>query len=105
MPLMSSSVSVGSPTMKYSLQRRQPAAKAASMAENKSSSVTFLLMTSRSRWVPASGAKVRPPFFWPATSSAISTPKASRRWEGTLTRTPAPAQSAFTRVNISAIWE
>ena len=103
MPLMSSSVSVGSPTMKYSLQRRQPAVKAASMAANRSSSVT--LMTSRSRWVPASGANVRPPFFWPATSSAISTPKASRRWEGTLTRTPAPAQSAFTRERISAICE
>ena len=105
MPLMSSSVSVGRPIMKYSLQRRHPAANAASMAPNRSSSVTFLLMTSRRRCVPASGANVSPPFFCPATSPAMSTPNASRRCEGTEMRMPLPSQERFRRVRISAICE
>ncbi len=63
--------------MKYSLTRRQPASKAARVARSRSSSVTFLLMMSRMRWLPASGAKVRPPFFSPATAAAMST-KAAR---------------------------
>ena len=41
----------------------KPEAKAASTAENRFSSVTPLLITSRKRCVPASGAKVKPPFF------------------------------------------
>ena len=105
MPLMSSSVSVGRPIMKYSLQRRHPALNAASNAPNRSSSVTFLLMTSRRRCVPASGATVRPPFFWPATSSAMSTPHESRRCEGTEMRTPFPSQARLMRVRIEAICE
>ena len=91
--------------MKYSLQRRHPAEKAASRAEKKSSSVTFLLMTSRRRCVPASGANVSPPFFWPATSPAISTPNESRRCEGTEMRTPLPSQAWLSRARTSAIWE
>ena len=105
MPLMSSSVSVGRPIMKYSLQRRQPAPNAASTAPNRSSSVTCLLMTSRKRCVPASGANVKPPFFWPATRPAISTPKLSRRCEGTEMRTPLPWNCLFKRVRTSAICE
>ena len=91
--------------MKYSLTRRHPAANAASRAPNRSSSVTFLLMTSRRRCVPASGANVRPPFFWPATKPAMSTPNASRRCEGTDIRTPLPSHARLRRVRMSAIWE
>ena len=46
---------------------------------NYTSSVTPLLMTSRMRWLPASGANVKPPFFSPATCSAMFTPKESKR--------------------------
>ena len=57
---MSSDVSVGRPIMKYSFTVVQPPEKALSAVERISSSVRFLLITSRSRWVPSSGAKVRP---------------------------------------------
>ena len=46
--------------MKYSFTALYPPAKAVRQEASRSSWVTFLLMTSRSRWVPASGAKVRP---------------------------------------------
>ena len=46
--------------MKYSFTPVQPDSKASEQALSRSSSVTFLLITSRMRWVPASGAKVRP---------------------------------------------
>ena len=59
-PVTSSNVSVGKPIMKYSFTASQPAASASSAAENRSDSLTFLLITSRSRWVPASGVKVSP---------------------------------------------
>ncbi len=85
--------------------RRHPACMASRAAPSRSSSVTFLLMTSRRRCVPASGAKVRPPFLRPATNVAMSTPKESRRCEGMETRTPESAYSAFSRVRISRIWE
>ena len=60
MPSTSSSVSVGRPSMKYSFTDDQPPEKAVRQDWRMSSSVTFLLMASRRRWVPASGAKVRP---------------------------------------------
>ena len=53
-------VSVGSPIIKYSFTEVQPPAKALVQVRSTSSSVTFLLITSRIRWVPASGAKVSP---------------------------------------------
>ena len=56
----SSSVSVGSPHMKYSFTCRQPAAYAALTVRIKSSSDTILLMTLRIRSLPPSGANVRP---------------------------------------------
>ena len=62
-------------------------------------------MTSRMRWVPASGANVRPPFLRPATKAAISTPNESRRWDGTEMRTPSPSVARFRRSRISPIWE
>lgn len=46
--------------MKYSFTAVQPAPKASLTVRRISSSVRFLLMASRSRCVPASGAKVRP---------------------------------------------
>ena len=95
MPLMSSSVSVGRPIIKYSFMRSQPWENDALTAFMRSSSVTPLLMTSRMRCVPASGAKVRPPFFSPATSLAISTPKESRRSEGSDTEMPLPDRFAL----------
>ena len=47
-----------------------------------SSSVTFLLITSRSRWVPASGAKVRPLLRTFCSRSISSREKLSARREG-----------------------
>ena len=47
--------------------------------ESTSSSVTFLLMTSRRRWVPASAAKVRPLFLMRETFSINSFEKLSTR--------------------------
>src|SRR5258708_5942242 len=56
----SSSVSVGSPHMKYSLTCRHPLAYAVETVLIRSSSVTILLITLRIRSVPPSGAKVSP---------------------------------------------
>ena len=49
MPSMSSSVSVGRPIMKYSFTAFQPSENASVTARIKSSSVTPLFITSRSR--------------------------------------------------------
>ena len=49
MPMTSSSVSVGKPSMKYSFTALQPPSKAVRQDCNKSSSLTFLLMVSRIR--------------------------------------------------------
>lgn len=46
--------------MKYSFTLFQPPEKAVAQVERISSSVTFLLIASRRRCVPASGANVRP---------------------------------------------
>ena len=67
-----------------------------------SSSVTFLFMTSRRRWVPASGAKVSPVFLDAPTAAAMSTPKESSRWEGMLTFMPLAESSSFRPLSISA---
>ena len=99
---MSSSVSVGRPIMKYSFIRRQPLRNAFSAAVSMSFSVTFLLMTSRRRWLPASGANVRPPRLDPPTSAAISTPNESRRCDGMDTRTPVPRTSSLSVCRICA---
>ena len=56
----SSSVSVGSPTMKYSLTCLHPYSRSFWTCSMISSSVMPLLMTSRRRWLPASGASVMP---------------------------------------------
>ena len=59
-------------------------------------------MTSRRRWVPASGAKVRPPRLPPATAVAISMPKESRRWEGMETRMPCSPRLALRLLSMRA---
>ena len=56
----SSSSSVGSPHMKYSLTCRQPCPNASETVRMRSSSDTILLITRRIRSEPPSGANVRP---------------------------------------------
>ena len=68
--------------MKYSFTAFHPPEKAVFRLSVSSSSVTFLLMASRRRWVPASGAKVSPAFR-PRWSRCISSmEKLSARREG-----------------------
>ena len=88
MPATSASVSVGRPIMKYSFTFVQPLLKAIETVRLSSSSCTFLLMTSRRRCVPASGAKVRPLLRTEAILSVSSVEKLSTRSDGseTLTR-------------------
>ena len=88
MPSRSRVSSVGNPSIKYNFMADQPAKKAASVAANRSSSVTPLLITSRKRCVPASGAKVKPVLRPFCTSSAKSTEKESTRSEGKDTAIP-----------------
>ena len=67
--------------------------RVAAPRDSTSSSVTFLLMTSRRRWLPASGAKVRPP---PLAPRPRPPPCPPRRRPGAATgmetRTPPPRQ-------------
>ena len=72
MPRTSSSSSVGRPIMKYSFMRWKPRPNTRSAELVMSSSVTFLVITSRMRWVPASGAKVSPWAFMVAMSASRS---------------------------------
>ena len=73
--------------MKYNLTVFHPDLKAFVHAANKSSSLTPLLITSRMRCVPASGAKVRPLLRTCCTFFAISMEKLSMRKDGKLTLT------------------
>ena len=82
MPSKSSVVSVGSPIMKYSLTLLHPPWKASETLLIRSSSVTPLLMTSRRRCVPASGANVRLVFFSFCVASSESFSTLSRRSDG-----------------------
>ena len=75
----SSKVSVGRPIIKYSLILVQPSVKATFTVWSSSSSDTFLLITSRIRWLPASGAKVRPLFLTEWMRSISSGEKLSTR--------------------------
>ena len=75
MPSTSSSVSVGSPIMKYSFMRENPRPNTRCADSRMSSSVTFFATTSRMRCVPASGANVSPP----ARTLAISPSRSSLR--------------------------
>ena len=75
MPSRSSKVSVGNPIMKYSFTLLHPPWKASDTFSIRSASVTPLLITSRRRWVPASGAKVRDDLrtFWVSSRDSFST--------------------------------
>lgn len=67
---------------KIKLNRRPSARKAVAQVLISSSSVTFLFITSLSRWVPASGAKVSPLFLTVFNFERISSEKPSTRREG-----------------------
>ena len=83
--------------MKYSLTPHQPAVNASVTARSRSSSVTFLLMTSRMRCVPASGAKVSPPFRTVCIFSRSSFKIESMRSDGKDTDTFCSAMSSMIR--------
>ncbi len=85
MPSKSSSVSVGRPIIKYSLILLQPLPKAMRATLSRLASSTPLLITSRRRWVPASGAKVKPVFFPFCISLARFMEKLSTRSDGSET--------------------
>ena len=74
-PSRSSWVSVGRPIMKYSFKTRHPQEKTVRAVSMISSSVIFLLITSRRRWVPASGAMVKPVLRTRRICSMTSGPK------------------------------
>ena len=99
MPCTSSSVSVGSPIMKYIFIADQPSSKATVHEFITSCSVMFLLITSRIRCVPASGAMVKPVLRTLAISRASDsvTPDARRLETEKLTlRRSSSAPSIFT---------
>ena len=89
--------------MKYILMPVQPFLNAFSQAPSRSSSVTSLLITSRMRWLPASGASVRLCRFPCATASATRTEKVSTRVLGSEILRPRSPNSALSVSTISAI--
>ena len=80
--------------------RVQPSVKATFTVWSSCSSVTFLLMTSRIRWEPASGAKVRPLFRTELMRSISSGEKLSTRRLGRERLTFSPSVHWW-RVSIS----
>ena len=81
-PSISSFVSVGNPVIKYNLTRFHPASNANLHPCKISSWVRFLLMTSLSLWVPASGANVKLLLRTPWTFVIKSTESSSILREG-----------------------
>ncbi len=69
-----------------------------------SASVWFLLMMSRMRWVPASGASVMLPFFCAAIRRATSTGTLSGRVEGSEICTRVGHSSSASAFTCSTIW-
>ena len=69
-----------------------------------SSSVSPLLITSLSRWEPASGAKVRLLFFTSWTLRITSKEKASIRREGREMFTPFPLVTSIRKLISSSSW-
>ncbi|GBE29683.1 hypothetical protein BMS3Bbin04_00705 [bacterium BMS3Bbin04] len=94
MPTKSASVSVGNPIMKYSLTELYPSLNASSVALSRSDSLEFLFITSRNRWVPASGAKVIPDLRDPGKARAISGVNESGLSEGKARDMPFPRNSS-----------
>jgi hypothetical protein len=74
--------------MKYSLRRCQPRANTRRVLSSMCASVTFLFTTSRMRWVPASGANVRPAMRVWASSSSSSSDRPYARSDATDIDTP-----------------
>ena len=91
--------------MKYSLTPFHPDSKASEQALKRSSSVTFLLITSRMRWVPASGAKVRPALRTDCIFSNSSLSRESMRKLGRATDTRFFSMRSMTSGNRSWRWE
>ena len=104
MPATSSIVSVGRPIIKYNLIVVQPPSNAVCTVFISSSSVTFLLMTSRNLWVPASGANVRPLRRTVFSLSINSLEKPSTRKEGSDTLTFSLSVQLSKVSNKSSIW-
>ncbi len=73
--------------MKYSFTADQPWSKASVTERIRSASVTPLLITSLSRWVPASGARVSAVFLTFCVCLSVSVSTLSMRWEGSAMRT------------------
>ena len=86
--------------MKYSLITCQPRSKASSTVVMMSCSLMFLLITSRSRWVPASAAMVTPVLRTRLIRSIIRELKVPARSEGNETATRCAWQRAI-RCSIS----
>ena len=80
----------------------QPPLKAVEQVFKSSSSVTFLLITSRNLWVPASGAKVKPPRRTVFSFSINSLEKPSTRSDGrdTLTFSRSVHVSIFSKSSV-----
>ena len=99
--MTSSSVSPGSPIMKYSLICLQPLSHAVLTPRRSSWLVRPLLMTSRIRCVPASGANVRPLRFPELLMMlAMSSSKRSTRWLGSESET----FSLYSSFSLFLIW-
>ena len=82
MPSTSASVSPGKPIIKYSLTFLQPRSYAVWTPWSNSSLVSPLLTMSRSRWVPASGANVKPALPAPPSMSAMESSNRSILCDG-----------------------
>ena len=93
MPWMSSSVSVGWPTMKYILSCGKFSDLASSTAASRSSSLCVLPMTRRRRSLPASGAMVSVCVPLAASARTNGTLIGSVRMELTLMRAPIACSS------------
>jgi len=95
----SSRVSPGRPIMKYSLTCRQPCCTSFCACRSSSSSVTPLLMASRRRWLPASGARVAPVRRMPAIRAMMESSTEPTRSEGSASATCCAAQLSAALAN------
>ena len=82
MASISSCVSPGRPIMKYSFTCCQPCSNSLRTCSISPSSVTPLLMMSRRRWLPASGARVAPVRRMPARRRMMSSSMEPTRRDG-----------------------
>ena len=81
-----------------------PSRAAVATDSSSSASVWFLLITSRMRWLPASGASVIEPFFCAARRRATSTGTLSGRVDGSEIWTRVGHSSSASAATWSTIW-